>query len=70
MKGSEFLRRLRRLGRKNGIRVRRDEKRGKGSHAALYYGRHRTIIKDLTKEISPGLLDRHCRDLGIKKGDL
>ncbi len=44
--------------------------RGAGSHGTLYLGRRFTIVKDLTKEIGPGLLVDMCRQLGIKKEDL
>jgi hypothetical protein len=36
--------------------VRLDEIKGKGSHAALYYGSRRTTLKDRRKEIGAGLL--------------
>ena len=56
MTGNELLRRLRRLGQQRGVEVRLDELKGKGSHAALYYGSRRTTLKDRRKEIGPGLL--------------
>jgi hypothetical protein len=41
MTGDELIRRLRRIGRERGVEVRLDELKGKGSHAALYYGSRR-----------------------------
>jgi mRNA interferase HicA len=70
MTGNELLRRLRRLGRQRGVEVRLDELKGKGSHAALYYGARRTTLKDRRKEIGPGLLRVMLRQLGLSPRDL
>jgi predicted RNA binding protein YcfA (HicA-like mRNA interferase family) len=70
MKGSEFLRRIRRLGRKQGMAVKLVERRGKGSHATLFFGDKYTILKDRKKEIGLGLLNRMLRDLGLTRDDL
>jgi len=52
MNGREFLKRLRRLGKANGVTVRHDGKPGKGSHGRVYYGTAFTTIKDLKKKKS------------------
>ena len=70
MTGHEFLKRLRRLGRANGVRVHYDGKPGKGSHGRVYYGTAFTTIKDPTKEIGSGLLNKMVADLGIRKDEL
>ncbi len=70
MNGGEFLKRLRRLGRNNGVAVRYDGKPGKGSHGRVYYGAAFTTIKDLRKEIGSGLLSKMLADLGLTKDDL
>ena len=70
MNGNEFLRLLRRLGRRCGIAVRVDGKPGKGSHGRVWYGGRFTTIKDRRKEIGRGLLRDMLRDLGIDKDDL
>lgn len=70
MTGSELIRRLRRLGLQRGVEVRLDELKGKGSHAALYYGMRRATLKDRRKEIGPGLLRAMLRHLGLTPGDL
>jgi mRNA interferase HicA len=70
MNGSEFLRRLRRLGRRRGIEVEVVEFRGKGSHARLYFGARFTTIKHRSKELPKGLLKAMCRQLGIDPKDL
>lgn len=70
MKGSEFIKRVEELGRERGVVARVDAKRGKGSHITLYYGNHKTIVKDRRKELGPGLLSRMIRDLGLDRRDL
>lgn len=70
MNGNELLKKLRKLGKKNDIAVRFETIRGKGSHGTLYYGIHRTILKDRKKEIGPGLLSKILTDLGLNKNDL
>lgn len=54
MDGGEFLRKLRRLGRRRGIDVEIVEFRGKGSHARVYFGSRFTAIKDRKKELPKG----------------
>jgi predicted RNA binding protein YcfA (HicA-like mRNA interferase family) len=41
-----------------------------GSHGTLYVGGRFTIVKDLKKELGPGLLADMCRQLGIRREDL
>jgi mRNA interferase HicA len=67
--GSEFLRRLRRFGRARGLVVIVDEKRGKGSHATVYLGGRRTVVKDRKKELGAGLLRAMLGQLGIDPKD-
>ena len=67
MTGAEFIRRIRQLGRSNGIDVRFDSRQGKGSHGHLYYGCRFTTVKDRTKEISPGLLRDMLGQLGLSE---
>jgi mRNA interferase HicA len=68
--GNEFLRRLRRLGRGRGVEVRIDQRHGKGSHSTLFYGNRKTTLKDLRKEIGPGLLHRMLVELGLTRSDI
>jgi len=65
MKGSEFIKRVRKFGKENNKKVRFVKSRGKGSHGTLYYGDKYTFVKDRKKEIGPGLLNRMQRDLNI-----
>lgn len=68
--GSELLKRLRRLGKQNGVAVSYDGKPGKGSHGRVFYGARFTTIKDLKKEIGTGLLSAMLDHLGLTKDDL
>jgi mRNA interferase HicA len=68
MKGREFIRRVRKLGRKQGVVVRLDRTRGKGSHGTLYYGARLTVVA--AGEIPTGTLRAMCRQIGIATKDL
>lgn len=49
--------------------VRLDMKRGKGSHATLYYGARKTVVKDRRKELGAGLLSAMIRQLGLTRAE-
>jgi mRNA interferase HicA len=70
MTGAEFLRRLRRLGRRRGIAVRIDPEHGKGSHGRIYYGSRSTTIPALKRELGAGLLRALCRELEVDLNEL
>ena len=70
MTGAQFIRRVRRFGRKTGVPVHFDPRPGKGSHGRLYYGQRFTGVKDRKKEIGPGLLAKMLRDLGLNHRDI
>jgi mRNA interferase HicA len=70
LKGSEFLRKVRRVAKRNRLAYRWKPERGTGSHGTLYLGKRLTIVKDLKKELGPGLLADMCKQLGISKEDL
>lgn len=70
MKGSELIRRIRRLGRRRGITVEIVAERGKGSHRLLYYGRRCTVIRDPKDEVKTGTLHAVLRQLGLTLRDL
>jgi mRNA interferase HicA len=65
MDGAEFIKRIRKLGRRKGLSVVFDTRPGKGSHGRLWLGDHFTTIKDRRKEISKGLLAEMLKQLGI-----
>ena len=69
IKGREFIQRVSELGAARAVPVRVEAKRGKGSHITLYYGPRKTVVKDLRKEIAPGLLSAMIRQLGLARRD-
>lgn len=70
MKGSEFLRKLRRLARQRQQGVLYDAAVGKGSHGRVWLGAKSTILKDPKKELGIGLIRSMCEDLGIDLNNL
>ena len=71
MDAAEFLRKVRRYARANGLRMELDTSQGKGSHAMLYLGARRTILTlHAGREIGRGLLHSMLKDLGLTIRDL
>jgi mRNA interferase HicA len=70
MKGSEFLRKVRAIAKRQRLAFRWSPERGVGSHGTVYLGDRPAVVKDLKKEIGPGLLADMCKQLGIRKEDL
>ncbi len=70
MKGSEFIRKIKILAKKRGVRVRIEQRRGKGSHSTLFYGRHFTIIRNLKDELKTGTYKAMLKQLGIDEKEL
>jgi len=70
MKGAEFIRAVRRIGKVCSVSVRFEVRHGKGSHGRLYYGDCFTTVKDRKKELSEGLLNAMLAQLGLSKKDL
>ena len=68
--GAEFIRRIRKFGRKTGVPVHFDPRAGKGSHGRLHYGERVTTVKDRKKEIRKGLLHAVLRELGLTFDDI
>ena len=70
MKGSEFVRKVQKLGKKRGIKVVFQAERGKGSHGTLYYGTRFTVVKDRRKELSRALVSAMLDQLGLSRDEL
>ncbi len=68
--GAELVRALRRLAKARQLCFEYEARRGKGSHGQLLFGDKLTTIKDLKKEIGPGLLHDMLKQLGLKMDDL
>lgn len=69
MSGNEFLRKLRKYAKANGLLVVVDQKRGKGSHVTVYVNGRFTMLKDRTKDVNFGLLSTMLRQLNIDPND-
>ena len=70
MKGSEFVKKLKVLGRKQKMSVRIEKRRGKGSHSTLFYGNRFTIIRSLKDELKTGTFKAMLKQLGISEKEL
>jgi len=58
------------VAKRNQLAFRWVPERGSGSHGTLYLGDRFTVVKDLKKELGPGLLSDMCKQLCIRKEDL
>ena len=68
--GSEFIRKVKALGKARRVAVVLDASRGKGSHQTLYFGSAFTIIRNPKDELKTGTFHAMCSQLGIKASDL
>jgi len=70
MTGNEFIRKVKKLGRKNGATVQFVARRGKGSHGTLFYGSRFTIVRNPKDELKTGTLHAILAQLGLSLEDL
>lgn len=70
MKGNEFIRKIKKLGRRNGIEVQYLLQRGKGSHGTLFYGSAFTIVRNPKNELKKGTLHAMLNQLGLELEEL
>ena len=70
MKGSEFLKKIKKLGREKDLEVRLISRRGKGSHSTLFYGDKFTIIRNLKDELKTGTYQAMLKQLDIDENEL
>jgi len=68
--GAEFVRRVRKAGRRRGVPVEFVRERGKGSHGTLYFGDRRTTVKHRQAELGAGLLHAMLAQLGLTIEDI
>ncbi len=68
--GAEFVRKVKKVGRRKGVSVQLIAERGKASHGTLCYGTRRTTVKHRQAELSPGLLHAMLAQLGLTLEDL
>ena len=69
MRGSEFIRKIKKLGHKNNVPVKLISRRGKGSHSTLFYGKHFTIIRNPKDELKTGTMQAMLVQLGLSFED-
>lgn len=70
MRGSELVRKLRKLGRRRGLEVIWNPQRGKGGHGTLVFGGRRTVIPSLHAELLKSTCHAILIQLGLKAEDL
>jgi mRNA interferase HicA len=70
MKGAEFIQRVQRYAKAQGLACRVDQKRGKGSHVTLYLGDRLTIVRNPKDELKTGTLHAMLKQLGLSLSDL
>ncbi|MBI3693988.1 MAG: type II toxin-antitoxin system HicA family toxin [Acidobacteria bacterium] len=70
MKGSEFVRKLQKLGRRRNIAVAWVPERGKGSHGLLYFGAKMTTVRNLKDELDKGAFHGMLKQLGLTARDV
>jgi mRNA interferase HicA len=70
VKGSEFIRAVEKLGKKQNKRVAFIATRGKGSHGILYFGEELTTVRNPKDELKTGTLHGMLKQLGLKLNDI
>ena len=70
VKGAEFMRRVRKLGRRREVAVNWVPERGKGSHGTLYYGARFTVVQNLNNELKKASLHTMLDQIGLTLGEL
>lgn len=70
MRGNEFIRKVKALGKARKVTVTLNASRGKGSHQTLYYGAAFTIVRNPKDELKTGTYHAMCAQLGINARDL
>jgi mRNA interferase HicA len=70
MTGNEFIRKVKKLGQKNGIPVQFIARRGKGSHGTLVYDSRFTVVRNPKDELKKGTLHAMLDQLGLSLDDI
>ncbi len=70
MNGNELLKKLNRIAKERKINLELVKSHGKGSHGTLRFGDKKTTMKDLKKEIGPGLLKAMLMRIGLEIKDI
>jgi len=70
MKGIDFIRKIKKLAKQRELQCAVDKKRGKGSHVTLYFGNHRTIVRNPKDELKKGTVVAMLKQLGLTQTDI
>ncbi|MDP2792880.1 MAG: type II toxin-antitoxin system HicA family toxin [Sulfurisoma sp.] len=70
MKGSEFLKRIRKLAKEKAVACSWHPEKGKGSHGVLKYGDKRTTVRNLKDELKTSTYHGMLKQLGLTDKDL
>ena len=70
MKGSEFLKKVRKAAKRNGWAYDWYPDQGKGSHGTLIVNGQRTIVRNVKDELKTGTYHGMLKQLGICEEDL
>jgi mRNA interferase HicA len=70
MRGNEFIRRVQRYGKREGIAVTWRPDLGKGSHGVLTLGERRTVVRNPKDELKTGTYHAMLKQLGLDEKDL
>jgi mRNA interferase HicA len=70
MRGSEFIRRVRRYANSHGLHCEWHPDLGKGSHGVLILGTQRTVVRNPKDELKTGTLKAMLKQLGISLVEL
>jgi mRNA interferase HicA len=70
MRWNEFIRRVRKHAKRNGLSFAWRAARGKGSHGLLTLGDLRTVVRNPKDELKTGTYHAMLKQLGLTENDL
>ena len=70
MKGNEFIKRLRKLAKQQGLPFEWRPDMGKGSHGVIFFGDQSTIVRNPKGELKTGTFHAMLKRLGIRESDI
>ncbi|MBI4293644.1 MAG: type II toxin-antitoxin system HicA family toxin [Betaproteobacteria bacterium] len=70
MRGNEFIRRVQRYAKRNGIPFEWRPDRGKGSHGLLILGEARTVVRNPKDELKTGTYHAMLKQLGVTEQEI
>lgn len=70
MRGSEFIRRVRKYAKTHGLHCEWHPNLGKGRRGVLTLGERRTVVRDTKEELKTGTLHAMLKQLGLSRENL